>query len=193
MTPSGRPPKDETPRDVRKELRITQADADLITASRRPGESETDTMLRLMRGSARAQAREAYVAAKKQLAKPGACERCGKVGKLLGHHADYSKPLEVQWLCHVCHGIVGKEDGSHHNGRPGNLLPGNCPWAAMVARKLISYSLASQYRAGAKVPGRLQLEVMHLRGYEVDVTTGPDGKRRAVCPRWPEMEVDDGR
>jgi len=70
--------------------------------------------------------------------------------------------------------------------RPVSLLPANDPWAAMVARGLISYSLASQYRTGAKSPGRLQLEVMHLRGYEVEVITGPDGKRRAVCPRWPE-------
>lgn len=30
------------------------------------------------------------------------CERCG-VLKVHAHHSDYSKPLEVMWLCHIHH------------------------------------------------------------------------------------------
>jgi hypothetical protein len=37
------------------------------------------------------------------LEKAEACERCGKKKKLLAHHDDYSKPLEVKWLCWGCH------------------------------------------------------------------------------------------
>ena len=31
------------------------------------------------------------------------CNRCGSDGLLHGHHPDYSKPLEVEWLCVPCH------------------------------------------------------------------------------------------
>jgi hypothetical protein len=33
------------------------------------------------------------------------CEQCGKTSKrqLDSHHEDYSKPLEVVWLCRSCH------------------------------------------------------------------------------------------
>jgi hypothetical protein len=31
------------------------------------------------------------------------CVRCSEVGPTDGHHPDYSKPLEVTWLCRKCH------------------------------------------------------------------------------------------
>lgn len=38
-----------------------------------------------------------------KIIKPNVCSRCGKGGDLDAHHADYSKPLEVEWLCRSCH------------------------------------------------------------------------------------------
>jgi len=35
--------------------------------------------------------------------KPIRCSKCGQKTKLEGHHEDYSKPLNVQWLCNSCH------------------------------------------------------------------------------------------
>jgi len=38
-----------------------------------------------------------------RLTRPSACPSCGAERKVHGHHADYSKPLEVVWLCDRCH------------------------------------------------------------------------------------------
>ncbi len=35
--------------------------------------------------------------------RPDYCESCFKEGIPDGHHEDYSKPLEVEWLCKQCH------------------------------------------------------------------------------------------
>lgn len=38
-----------------------------------------------------------------KIVKPDACVDCGANGIIHGHHPDYSKPLEVEWLCEPCH------------------------------------------------------------------------------------------
>ena len=42
--------------------------------------------------------------------KASACEDCGATTRLHGHHADYSKPLVVRWLCPPCHGKLHRQD-----------------------------------------------------------------------------------
>lgn len=42
-----------------------------------------------------------------KLTKPSTCSKCGEsAAKIHGHHNDYSKPLEVVWLCPSCHAEV---------------------------------------------------------------------------------------
>jgi hypothetical protein len=38
-----------------------------------------------------------------ELARPTSCESCGGTGRVHAHHDDYDKPLDVVWLCAVCH------------------------------------------------------------------------------------------
>ena len=38
-----------------------------------------------------------------RLVKPMMCSRCPATERIHGHHPDYSKPLEVVWLCPLCH------------------------------------------------------------------------------------------
>lgn len=48
--------------------------------------------------------REVYNAVKKGLLnKPEKCSKCDGRGIIEGHHENYSKPLEVVWLCIFCH------------------------------------------------------------------------------------------
>lgn len=42
----------------------------------------------------------------KKVEAPIKCEVCGKVGKVVAHHPDYSKPYSVEWLCYSCHKIL---------------------------------------------------------------------------------------
>lgn len=37
------------------------------------------------------------------LQKPATCQACGETKRLEAHHSDYSKPLDVMWLCKICH------------------------------------------------------------------------------------------
>lgn len=37
------------------------------------------------------------------LVRPDVCNRCGQEARLDAHHEDYSRPLDVEWLCRTCH------------------------------------------------------------------------------------------
>jgi transposase-like protein len=48
----------------------------------------------------------------KKLTKPNKCECCKKQKtRIEGHHHDYSKPMDVMWLCSSCHRKWHKENG----------------------------------------------------------------------------------
>lgn len=45
----------------------------------------------------------------KKIMKPSCCSICGKKTNLQAHHSDYSRPLEVLWVCDSCHKMIHKE------------------------------------------------------------------------------------
>lgn len=50
-----------------------------------------------------------------RIIKPKECSRCGVIPprrQLHGHHHDYAKPLDVEWICSACHGL------EHHGIAP---------------------------------------------------------------------------
>lgn len=48
-----------------------------------------------------------------KLIRPDACDACGtrEARRIEAHHPDYSKPLEVLWLCTLCHGAIHASHG----------------------------------------------------------------------------------
>lgn len=46
-----------------------------------------------------------------KLSRPTNCQDCGSPNQIEGHHEDYSKPLDVKWLCVFCHKRI--DNGNH--------------------------------------------------------------------------------
>ena len=54
-----------------------------------------------------------------QISKPESCDRCGEIPPVMhdgrssiqGHHSDYAKPLDIEWLCIPCHKKADRECG----------------------------------------------------------------------------------
>jgi len=48
-----------------------------------------------------------------RLLKPKQCSQCCSSDRIHAHHADYSSPLDVEWLCHKCHERRHSEERTH--------------------------------------------------------------------------------
>lgn len=60
----------------------------------------------------RARALLNYHLKKGHIIRPTKCSKCRKLCTPDGHHSDYSKPLEVKWLCRQCHSLFHTQSNS---------------------------------------------------------------------------------
>jgi hypothetical protein len=61
-----------------------------------------------VKSNARAKLRYAVKTGK--IVKPERCEICDRIKQLQGHHDDYTKPLDVKFLCRKCHMKLHRKD-----------------------------------------------------------------------------------
>jgi hypothetical protein len=47
-----------------------------------------------------------------RVTKPESCQACGEGGRIEGHHTDYNLPLDVMWLCTLCHGKQHRKEAA---------------------------------------------------------------------------------
>ena len=66
--------------------------------------------------------RAMYAVETGKLIRPSSCSKCQKECKPHAHHEDYSKALEVVWLCAVCHFYLHHES-KHHRKRASEKTP----------------------------------------------------------------------
>lgn len=50
-----------------------------------------------------------------RLVRPDKCDICGDKRRVVAHHDDYAKPLEIRWLCFYCHKAWHNANGPGRN------------------------------------------------------------------------------
>jgi hypothetical protein len=175
----GRPRKGTAVRSVRREIRMEPADAAALDALRKPGETRNDADLRLARAGAKAESSKVYRAARRTgaLVPCDACEDCGTTSEpLQGHHEDYSRPLDVVWLCLSCH-------CSRHGKQAWAAPDGYFDWPAIVfpTNSGSDRVQRSKYRNGLLPSGRKMRQWAKEHGLRF--TVDADGLR---CERATE-------
>jgi len=55
-----------------------------------------------------------------RILRPDKCQKCGKACKPDGHHWDYDLPLDVIWLCKMCHNALHRAQGLKAKANPEN-------------------------------------------------------------------------
>jgi len=51
----------------------------------------------------------AYAISSGKMTRPSECQECGSTKRVEAHHEDYSKPLDVEFLCRKCHTLRHKK------------------------------------------------------------------------------------
>ena len=84
-----------------------------IRAISRRNEARRKTKVRESAEARRAHLKVYRAVKSGRLVRPSACSQCGRSDSAIhGHHDDYSRPLDVRWLCTWCHGELHAEQAA---------------------------------------------------------------------------------
>lgn len=120
-----------------------------------------------------------------KLKRPRVCSQCHKEGFIEGHHEDYSRPLEVVWLCRACHRQL---HGTRKKAGLPPLMPKN---DAMRISLDISDAIGDQLRALQRLLARPNtrrlsqrdvLQVLVVEAYNRLIEETPDGSESDTPP-----------
>lgn len=76
---------------------------------------------------------------KKEIVRPDTCTLCSVFCNPVAHHKDYGKPLEIDWLCQKCHGLVHRKD---HPWNPNNIIQSPLPECVQRNKRIhVSFSI----------------------------------------------------
>lgn len=62
----------------------------------------------------KARAKLKYAVSSGKITRPSSCEICNSTEHIHGHHDDYSKPLDVRWVCRKCHLAIHNKSRKEH-------------------------------------------------------------------------------
>ncbi len=88
-----------------------------VRANRKQREANDRLHIERYPQKARARRQLKYAVRVGLVVKPERCEGCNEPfskRSLHGHHPDYQKPLEVEWLCRGCHNERHREEEASH-------------------------------------------------------------------------------
>jgi len=78
------------------------------------------------------------------------CEHCGYACYTVAHHEDYRRPLDVAWLCGVCHrrahGLVVRDWPRAYRQRPDPIL--------VLIGRIPEFGEAGRYRLATALGGQ---------------------------------------
>jgi hypothetical protein len=97
--------KDEKERRIRDSERVRKMERE--RKSKRPVDPEVNRRRRNANPAKyKAQTAVGNALRDGKIIRPESCEVCGVAGEVHGHHADYSVPLGVVWVCVKCHSAL---------------------------------------------------------------------------------------